>query len=186
MYPLYTLCMRSSILLGSIFFIVILTFQLLFYHNIFHLIYALQPTNSSNQSSTNNASEQKKIDNRSSIFNQSADSKANPGDFPSTAAPPGVISTPEVVAKELANMTSSKIADFPLQEYSSDDLLTIFAKLSNDSLAKVLTSVPTDNLKTMFGKIDPSGYGSILERLSQQNQKYVMDNTGIKEAEEQS
>ena len=173
--------MRASILFGLIFFIIILTFQLIFSHNIFHLIYALQPTNSSNQISSINVSEQKKMDNRASIFNQSDNSKANPNEL----ALPGVPLTPEVVANDLSNMTSSKIADFPLQEYSSDDLLTIFAKLSNDSLAKVLTSVTTENLKTMFDKIDPSDYGSILERLSQQTQKYVMDNTGIK-VEDQS
>jgi len=151
---------------------------------VFHLIYALQPTNSSNQLSSINASEQKKMDNRASIFNQSDDSKADPGNFPHDGAPPGVASTPELLAKDLANMTSSKIADFPLQEYSSDDILTIFNNLSNDSLTKVLTSVTTENLKTMFDKIDPSDHGSILERLSQQTQKYVMDNTGIKEEEQ--
>ena len=176
--------MRSSVLYGSIIFIIILTFQLIF-SNVFHLIYALQPTNSSNQLSSMNISEQKKMDNRASIFNQSDNSKADPGNFPRGAAgPPGVALTPELLAKDLANMTSSKIADFPLQEYSSDDILTIFNNLSNDSLTKVLTSVTTENLKTMFDKIDPSDYGSILERLSQQTQKYVMDNTGIKEEEQ--
>ena len=172
--------MRSSILFGSIFFIVILTFQLNFHYNIFHLIYALQTTNNSNQLSTSNALEQNKNDNRASIFNQSVDSKANPSDL----ALPEIVLTPVLVAKDLANMTSSKIAGFPLQEYSSEDILTIFTNLSNDSLAKVLTSVTKDNLKTMFDKINPSDYGSILERLSQQTQKYVMDNTGIKEEEQ--
>jgi len=174
--------MRSNILFGSIFFIVIITFQLIFSHNIFHSIYALQSPNNSNQSSTNNTLEQKKNDNRAAILNQPDNSKANPSEL----ALPVVPLTPEIVANDLSNMTSSKIANFPLQEYSSDDLLTIFAKLSNDSLAKVLTSVTTENLKTMFDKIDPSDYGSILERLSQQTQKFVMDNTGIKDAEEQS
>src|SRR4051812_16381376 len=100
--------MHSNILFGSIFFIVILAFQLIFYHNIFHLTFALQSTNSSNQSSSINVSEQKKMDNRSSIFNQPDESKANPSDFPRSAAPPGVVLTSEVVAKQLANMTSSK------------------------------------------------------------------------------
>jgi hypothetical protein len=180
MYPSYKIYMRSSILFGSIFFIVILAFQLIFYHNIIHLIFALQKTNNSNQLSTSNALEQKKNDNRTSIFNQSANSKANPSDL----ALPVVVLTPVLIAKDLANMTSSKIADFPLQEYSSEDILTIFTNLSNNSLAKVLTSVTTENLKTIFDKIDPSDYESILGRLNQQTQKYVIDNTGIKEEEQ--
>ena len=173
--------MRLSLLFYMIFFIVILTFQLNFSLDIFRLLYALQPANSSNQLSPINASEQKKIDYRTSIFNQSSNSKANPGDL----ALPGFVLTPESVAKELVNMTSSKIADFPLQEYSSDDLLTIFNNLSNESLTKVLTSVTKDNLKTIFDKIDPSDYESILEHLNQQTQKYVVDSTGIK-VEDQS
>ncbi len=116
-------------------------------------------------------------DNRTAIFNQSEGSKANPRDL----GVKGNTLTPELIAKELGQKNPSQIAEFPLQEYSKDDIIVVFDNLSVDALEKVLKSIHQENLKIIFDKFLPLEYESILEKVSQQTQDYVINITGILE-----
>jgi hypothetical protein len=160
-------------------FAVILAVQLNLYSGFFQPLYPLQSTNNSNGSLAMLDSEQKQKDDRASIFNQPDGSKASPSEL----ALKGNTLTPELIAQRLGSQNSSQIAGFPLEEYSSEDILTTFDYLSDENLEKVLTSVNPGNLKLMFDKINSFHYPSIIERLSQQTQNYVINNTGIQVTE---
>jgi hypothetical protein len=116
-------------------------------------------------------------DNRTSIFNQPDGSRADPSDL----GIKGNSLTPELIAKDLSQKNSSQIAEFPLQEYSKDDIIVVFDNLSLDALEKVLNSIHQENLKIIFDKFLPFEYESILEKVSQQTQDYVIKILGIQE-----
>ncbi len=140
----------------------------------FQSVYTFQ-TNKTNSSSAMPSIGQDDKDNRTSIFNQPDGYKANARDLDSNEA----TLTPELIANDLSQQNSSQIGGFPLQEYSKDDILVVFNKLSDDSLEKVLKSIHQENLKIIFDKFLPFEYESILERTSQQTQDYIINNTGI-------
>jgi hypothetical protein len=171
--------MRLTHSLCLISFAVFLAVQLSLYSEFFQPLYALQSANNPTGSLAIPDSEQKQKDDRASIFNQTDGSKASPSEL----ALKGNTLTPELIAQRLSSQNSSQIADFPLEEYSSEDILTTFNHLSDENLDKVLTSVNPGNLKIMFDKINTFHYPSIIERLSQQTQSYVINNTGIKVTE---
>lgn len=158
----------------SIFFII----QVNFNFDIFHSIYAFE-SNKANSTSVMPSTGQDATDkdNRTAIFNQPEGSKANPGDL----ALKGNTLTPELIAKDLSQKNSSQIAEFPLQEYSKEDIKAVFDNLPLDALEKVLKNINQENLKIIFDKFLPFEYESILEKISQQTQDYVISIIGIEE-----
>lgn len=166
-------------IISFIFLIIVVSIQFDFSSNLLESINALQ-TNDTSQLSYNPIGqyeqEEEDEDDLASIFNEPEGSKANPNELHSGET--SLIS--DLVVKELKNLSSVQLAEYPLQELSSDDILTTFKLLSDETLEKVLTSIKSDNLKIIFDKILPLDYESILERVNQQTQKYVQDNTGIK------
>jgi Mg/Co/Ni transporter MgtE len=154
-------------------FLVLVITQLIFYSTIFQPIYGLQ-TDNLNQSSAITDLQQEQEDDRASIFNEPDSPRANPGELKLKEN----TLTPELAAKELSNLNSSQITEYPLQELSSDDVLATFNLVSDETLEKVLTNIKPENLKIIFDKILPFYYESIFERLSPQTQNYVLDNTG--------
>ena len=144
--------------------------------DIFQSVYTFQ-ANKTNSSSAmpNIGQDDKDKDNRTSIFNQPDGFKANARDL----ALKGTALTPELIANDLSQQNPSQIGEFPLQEYSKDDILVVFNKLSDESLEKVLKSINQENLKIIFDKFLPFEYESIIERTSQQTQDYIINNTGI-------
>jgi hypothetical protein len=116
-------------------------------------------------------------DNRTSILNQPEGYRANPGDLDLK----GNTLTPELIAKDLSQKNSSQIAEFPLQEYSKEDIILVFDNLSVDTLEKVLKNIHQENLKRIFDKFLPFEYEPVLERVSQQTQDYVIKIIGLQE-----
>ena len=132
-------------------------------------------TDDLNQSSTINNSEQEQKDDRSSIFNETDSSKANPSEL----SLPETTLNPELAAKELSSYNLSEIADYPLQELSFDDILATFNLVSDETLEKVLINIKPENLQVIFDKIPSFYHESIFERLSPEAQNYIRDNAGI-------
>lgn len=157
---------------GYFSFIVIIAIQLTFSSITFQAAFGSQ---ADNQSSAISDSEQEQEDDRSSIFNETDSSKANPNELKLKET----IRTPELAAKELNSSESSQIADYPLQELSSDDILATFNLVSDETLEKVLTNIKPENLKVIFDKIPSFFHESIFERLSPETQNYIQDNGGI-------
>jgi Mg/Co/Ni transporter MgtE len=116
-----------------------------------------------------------KKDNRTSVFNQPEGSKASPTDLEVK----GSKLTPELIAQNLDQSNSSQISQFPLEEYSKKDISVVFKNLSDESLEKVITSILPENVKLIFDKFFSSEQESILERLSQQTQQYIINSTGV-------
>lgn len=132
-------------------------------------------TDDLNQSSTISNSEQEQEDDRSSIFNETDSSKANPSEL----LLPETTLNPELAAKELSSYNQSEIADYPLQELSFDDILATFNLVSDETLEKVLINIKPENLKVIFDKIPSFYHESIFKRLSPEAQNYIRDNAGI-------
>ena len=165
--------------ISFIMLIIVTLIQFNFPYDILESTNALQ-TNNTNQLSDivvgQPEQEEENEDDLASIFNEHEGTKANPGELNLK----GTTLTPDLVVKELNNLSSEQIVEYPLQELSSDDLLTTFKLLSDETLEKVLTNIKPDNLKIIFDKILPFNYESILKRVNQQTQKYIQDNTNIK------
>ena len=165
--------------ISFIFLIIVALIQFNFTYDILESTNALQ-TNNTNPSSDITVGQQEQEDENendlAAMFNEPEDTKANPDELNLK----GTTLTPDLVVKELNSLNSEQIAEYPLQELSSDDILTTFKLLSDETLEKVLTNIKPDNLKIIFDKILPFNYESILERVNQQTQKYIQDNTDIK------
>jgi hypothetical protein len=159
---------------GYFSFIVIIAIQLTFSSITFQAAFGSQADNL-NQSSAISDSEQEQEDDRSSIFNETDSSKANPGELTLKET----TLTPELAAKELNSSNSSQIANYPLQELSSDDILATFNLVSDETLEKVLINIKPENLEVLFDKIPSFYHESIFERLSPEAQNYIRDNGGI-------
>ena len=132
-------------------------------------------TDDLNQSSAINNSEQEQKDDKSSIFNETDSSRANPSEL----SLPETTLNPELAAKELSSYNQSEIADYPLQELSFDDILATFNLVSDETLEKVLINIKPENLQVIFDKIPSFYHESIFERLSPEAQNYIRDNAGI-------
>jgi hypothetical protein len=159
---------------GYFSFIVIIAIQLIFSSIAFQAVFGSQADNL-NQSSEISNSGQEQEDDRFSIFNETDSSKANPNELKlkETAR------TPELAAEELNSSELSQIADYPLQELSSDDILATFNLVSDETLEKVLTNIKPENLKVIFDKIPSFYHESIFERLSPETQNYIRNNGGM-------
>jgi hypothetical protein len=132
-------------------------------------------TDDLNQSSAFSNLEQEHEDNRSSIFNETDSSKADPSEL----SLPDTTLNPELAAKELSSYNQSEITDYPLQELSSDDILATFNLVPDETLEEVLINIKPENLKVIFDKIPSFYHESIFERLSPEAQNYIRDNAGI-------
>ena len=74
----------------------------------------------------------------------------------------------EIIADNLHNLTPEEIAEFPLHELSSEDLVIIFKSLSIEDLEKTLSSITSQNLKEILNnKVPEDEVGQILNRLPQ-------------------
>lgn len=161
-------------LFGYVYIILISISPLAYCTNIFHPTYALQPSNQNQLSIGADVVQEQEAD-RASLLNESDGDKADPADL----GLEGSTLTPELVSKELTNSNSSEIADYPLQELSADDIMAAFNLISDATLEKVLTNITSENLNTIFDKINSFYYESILERVSEKTQKHILNNTGI-------
>ena len=86
--------------------------------------------------------------------------------------------TPDLVAEELRNLNSTQIADYPLQELSSDDLLATFNLLSNTDIQKVLANTKPENLQIIFSKLPGLVQESFLNQLDASTKSYVANSIG--------
>lgn len=116
-------------------------------------------------------------ENRSSILSREEDStRAEPSDLSGAVQ---AVLPPEIVAEEMSSLNPEEIANYPLHELSSDDIVTTLNLLSDQSLEKVLGSIKSDNLKIIFDKIGPEMHQSILSRLNPELKNQILNTTGI-------
>lgn len=84
----------------------------------------------------------------SNLNNVSNMTRAEPEDiYNDTENGPGLVT--EIIAGELSKSTPSEIANYPLDDLSSDDLLSVMNSLSTLDLIKVLNNVDIDILKVL-------------------------------------
>ena len=155
-------------LVCQILFIILLVTQINISFNNFQSVYTFE-SNKTNQSSLITNLEQDAKENRSAIFNQPDGSRATAGDLDLNYN----TLTPEFIAKDLTQKNSSQIAEFPLQEYSKNDISIVFNNLSDDALERVITSINPDNIRIIFEKFLPLEREPLYERLSQQIQDSI-------------
>jgi hypothetical protein len=114
--------------------------------------------------------------NRSLILQEQSDNgtRLDPGDISRDEQ----MLTPELVAEELRTFNSTQVADYPLHELSSDDILATFNILSNTDIQKVLANTKPENLQVIFAKIPGQLHELILSRLDPSTESYVLNNIG--------
>jgi len=125
---------------------------------------------------TENSNLDQPRENRSSILNQEGSTKAEPSDLSGAVE---AILPPELVAEELSSLNPEEIANYPLQELSTDDIVTTFNLLSDQTLEKVLSNIRPDNLKIIFDKIPSEMHHSIIGRLNPQLKNQILNTTGV-------
>jgi hypothetical protein len=155
--------------LCQILLLLLIGIQISISFNNFQSAYTLETNDTSQSSSISDLEQEDAKENRTAIFNQPDGSRA-------TAADLGLnhnTLTPELIAEDLSQKNSSQIAQFPLQEYSKNDILIVFNNLSDDALEKVITSLYPDNIRIIFDKFLPMEREPIYERLSQQIQDSI-------------
>jgi hypothetical protein len=86
--------------------------------------------------------------------------------------------TSELVTEELTTLNSTQIADYPLQELSSDEIIETFNILSDTDLQKVLGNTKPENLQIIFAKIPGELHDLILSRLDSSTKSYVESSIG--------
>jgi hypothetical protein len=127
------------------------------------------------ESSIINSSVQEPID-RSLILQGQTDNgtRLDPGDISEDED----MLTSELVTEELTSLNSTQIADYPLQELSSDEIIETFNILSDTDLQKVLGNTKPENLQTIFAKIPGELHDLILSRLDSSTKSYVESSIG--------
>jgi hypothetical protein len=156
---------------------------LLYYSWLYFRKYALEGGNA-NESSTRNDSAQESS-NRSLILQEGSDgTRLDPGDLepeeigPEDLSMDGNILTKDYVVEELRSLNSTQVADFPLQELSSDEIIEIFNILSDTDLQKVLGNTKPENLQIIFAKVPGELHDLILSRLDSSTKSYVESSIG--------
>jgi hypothetical protein len=127
--------------------------------------YAL-PTGNQNESSMGNDFGQE-TSNRSLILQEdSNDTRLDPTDIDAEDISEGEdVLTPHLVAEELKVLSPVQVADYPLHELSSDNIIQTLDLLSDMDIQKVLGNTKPENLQIVFSKIPGTLHESILNRL---------------------
>jgi hypothetical protein len=86
--------------------------------------------------------------------------------------------TPELVTEELRALNSTQVANYPLHELSSDDILATFNLLSDTDIQKVLGNTKPENLQLIFSKLPGLLQESIFNRLDESTRSYVVNSIG--------
>ncbi|HKG88304.1 MAG TPA: hypothetical protein VKA09_16320 [Nitrososphaeraceae archaeon] len=114
--------------------------------------------------------------NRSLILQEQSDddTRLDPGDI----SRDGDMLTPDLLAEKLRSLNSTQVADYPLHQLSSDDILATFNILSDTDIQKVLANTKPDSLQTIFSKLPGSFAESIFNRLDATTKSYVLSSIG--------
>jgi hypothetical protein len=132
--------------------------------------YALQTENVNQSSITNDTAQQ--AANRSLILQESSDgTRVETGEI-------GNMQRPELVAEELKALSPIQIAEYPMHELSSDDIVGTLNLLSDTEIQKVLGNTKPDNLQIIFTKIPGELHELILNRLDPSTKSYVLNSIG--------
>jgi hypothetical protein len=114
--------------------------------------------------------------NRSLILQEQSDdgTRLDPGDISRDEQ----MLTPDLVAEELRTLSSTQVADYPLHELSSDDILATFNLLSDTDIQKVLANTKPENLQIIFSKLPGLLQEPIFNRLDASTRSYVVNSIG--------
>jgi Mg/Co/Ni transporter MgtE len=117
--------------------------------------------------------------NRSLILQEKSDdaTKLDPLDIEDISSDEQML-TPDLVAEELRSLNSTQVANYPLHELSSDDILAAFNLLSDTDIQKVLGNTKPDNLQIIFSKLPGLLHESIFSRLDESTRSYVVNSIG--------
>jgi chromatin remodeling complex protein RSC6 len=150
-------------------------FSVLFLYSAWEYIREHTSKETENKSSIINSSVQEPID-RSLILQGQTDNgtRLDPGDISEDED----MLTSELVTEELTTLNSTQIADYPLQELSSDEIIETFNILSDTDLQKVLGNTKPENLQIIFAKIPGELHDLILSRLDSSTKSYVESSIG--------
>lgn len=119
-------------------------------------VYSLAPSSNS----TNNASTK-----------TSANiSKAEPSDL---ADMDGSLLVTDIAAQELSSATPSEIALYPLNDFSTDDIILILGALSTTDLERVLTNIPLNVLQRIFSEAPEDKITELLNDIPQNNSQKI-------------
>jgi hypothetical protein len=75
---------------------------------------------------------------------------------------------------QLSNSSSSEIANFPINDLSSEKTTNVLCGLSVQNLYKVLKSISVDDLSTLFQRLSPDQVKEILAKLPANQVKEIL------------
>ncbi len=130
-------------------------------------------------SNTNNTSANI-IDTRSHAFNANeSQGKIGPADInddnQSGSKQSSSIGTPKLVAKELRTLPPEQLTNYPINDLSSNDLVTVLNMLSIEDLDKTLSNISPDTLRELLNsKLPQDKADEILNRLPVEKSQEIL------------
>jgi Mg/Co/Ni transporter MgtE len=97
-------------------------------------------------------------------------SKAEPSDLADLG---GSLLVTDIAAQELSLATPSEIATYPLNDFSTDDIVLILGALSTTDLEKVLTNIPLNVLQRIFSEAPEDKITEFLNDIPQNNSQKI-------------
>lgn len=97
-------------------------------------------------------------------------SKAEPSDL---ADIDGSLLVTDIAAQELSSATPSEIAIYPLNDFSTDDIILILGALSPTDLEEVLTNIPLNVLQRIFSEAPEDKITELLNVIPQNNSQKI-------------
>jgi Mg/Co/Ni transporter MgtE len=79
----------------------------------------------------------------------------------------------DIVAQELSSASPSEIAVYPLNDFSTDDIVLVLGGLSTSDLEKVLANIPLDELQRIFNEIPEDQLTELMNNIPQDSQQKI-------------
>lgn len=141
--------------------IVIITVLLLI--NISQFSGIVFPLQTSMDNKTESTNLMNKTDNQTLSPQEDIQSRIEPNGIDSNDQKHTVVT--KMITGDLHELTRDEIAEYPLEELPSEDLIIILNSLSAEDLEKTLFGVTQENLKILFNKIPQDSFEKIVEKL---------------------
>jgi hypothetical protein len=93
------------------------------------------------------------------------DSRIEPSDLFDQNTSNGHLTNPQLVEKELTNLSEDQIKEYPLRNVPIDELVIVLNNLSVQDLEKTLLNIPAEDLQEIFGKLSDDKLQSILNKV---------------------
>jgi hypothetical protein len=133
-------------------------------------IFAIEANGTNANSNVDNLTSNKSVVNGSSVAPDvsvnTENNKMSPDTFGTTSPDEQNTDYINNIVKELSSASSSKIANYPINDISSDDIVRVLNKLSVTDLYKVLSGINQNSFMNLLNEqLSPDQVNQILDRL---------------------